>query len=254
MCIFTGEEWWCLKEHVVDLETLYTRLKSFLRPIYQRILRICTMALFTITTTILFVFSFHVFFFNLVIPARSQALICTRKWNPEDSGRTSKMASSCQWPFSSFLPSSSLLKSSFYFNHSGTLQPSAVVSYDIVKIDKKTEPVRTATENRVWSLQKNGKFRNYQNFKDDYSFLSGDKILCFFYFDSYPSLGHLISRTLPINVIGYTNNSRVTFANRVSKMKKKQESLLQALIKRGMLLVATCCTRIFVSVISSCFV
>ena len=37
-------------------------------------------------------------------------------------------------------------------------------------------------------------------------------------------------------------------------MKKKQESLLQALIKRDMLLVASCCTRIFVSVISSCFV
>ena len=166
------------------------------------------------------------------------------------------MASSCQWPFSSCLLASSLLNYSFYFNHSGTLQSSAVVSYDIVKIDKKqlTEPVRTATENRVWSLQKNGKFRNYQNFKDAYSFLSSNKILCSFYFDSYPSLGHLISRTLPINVIGYTKNSRVSFANRVSKMKKKQESLLQALIKRDMLLVATCCTRIFVSVISSWFV
>ena len=119
---------------------------------------------------------------------------------------------------------------------------------------QKTEPVRTATKNRVWSLQTFGKFCDYQNFKDAYSFLSGDKILCSFYFDSYPSLGHLISRTLPINVIGYTKNSRVSFANRVSKMKKKQESLLQALIKRDMLLVATCCTRIFVSVISSWFV
>ena len=37
-------------------------------------------------------------------------------------------------------------------------------------------------------------------------------------------------------------------------MKEKKESLLQALIKRDMLLVASCCTRIFVSVISSCFV
>ena len=152
-----------------------------------------------------------------------------------------------------FLLASSLLNYSFYFNHSGTLQSSAVVSYDS-KDRQKTEPVRTATENRVWSLPKNGKFRNYQNFKDAYSFLSGNKILCSFYFDSYPSLGHLISRTLPINVIGYTKNSRVSFANRVSKMKKKQESLLQALIKRDMLLVATCCTRIFVSVISSWFV
>ena len=36
-----------------------------------------------------------------------------------------------------FLLASSLLNYSFYFNHSGTLQSSAVVSYDIVKIDKK---------------------------------------------------------------------------------------------------------------------
>ena len=56
------------------------------------------------------------FFFNLVIPARSKFLICTRKRNPEDSGRSSKMVSSCQWPFSSFLLALSLLKSSFYFN------------------------------------------------------------------------------------------------------------------------------------------
>ena len=72
-------------------------------------------------------------------------------------------------------------------------------------------------------MQKFGKFCNYQNFKDAYSFLSGDKILCSFYFDSYPWLGHLISRTLSISVIGYTKNSRVSFANRVSKMKKKQD-------------------------------
>ena len=81
---------------------------------------------------------FFFFFLILVILARSKALICTRKRNPEDSGRTSKMVSSCQWPFSSFLLASSLLNSSFYFNHSGTLQSSAVVSYDIIiNIDKK---------------------------------------------------------------------------------------------------------------------
>ena len=139
------------------------------------------------------------------------------------------MVSSCQWPFSSFLLASSLLNSRFYFSHSGTLQSSAVVS--LIRHNKhrqKSEPVRTATKNRVWPLQKIGKFCNYQNLKDAYSFLSGNKILCSFYFDSYSSLGHLISRTLPINVIGYTNNSRVP--------------------------VATCCTRVFVSVISSCFV
>ena len=34
---------------------------------------------------------FHVFFLNLVIPARSKVLICTKKRNPEDSGRSSKL-------------------------------------------------------------------------------------------------------------------------------------------------------------------
>ena len=68
----------------------------------------------------------------------SDPLICTRKRIPEDSGRSSKMVSSCQWPFSSFLLASSLLNSSFYFNHSGTLQSSAVISYDIIiNMDKK---------------------------------------------------------------------------------------------------------------------
>ena len=38
-------------------------------------------------------FLFVFFFLNLVIPARSNALICTRKPNPEDSGRSSNMAS-----------------------------------------------------------------------------------------------------------------------------------------------------------------
>ena len=62
-------------------------------------------------------FPFMFLFLNLVIPARWKALIWTRKRNPEDSGRSSKIASSCQWPFSSFLLASSLmLNSSFYFN------------------------------------------------------------------------------------------------------------------------------------------
>ena len=160
---------------------------------------------FTTTTRILFVFSFHVSFLNLVISARSKALICTRKRNPKDSGRSSKMASSCQWPFSSFLLASSLmLNSSFYFNHSGTLQSSAVVSYDIINIDKKPNLLSLLQKARVWPLQIIGKFCNYQNLKDAFSFLPGDKILCSLYCDSYPSLGHHISRTSPINVIGYT--------------------------------------------------
>ena len=169
------------------------------------------------------------------------------------------MVSLCQWPFSSFLLASALLKSTFCFNDSGTLQSSAVVSYDIIlNIDKKLNLISLRQKIEFGLCKKIRKICNFnyktkQNLKDAYSSLSGDKIRCSFYFDSYPSLGHLISRTLPINVIGYTNNSRVSFANTVSKMKKKQESLLQALIKRDMLLVATCCIRIFVSVISSCF-
>ena len=127
-------------------------------------------------------------------------------------------------------------------------------SYDIVNTEKKTEPVRTATKNRTWSLQKFGKFCNDQNFKDAYSFLSGDKIFCSFYFNSYPWLGHLISRTLSINVIGYTKNSRVSFANRVSKTKKKQDKNAGANQKRHAATAANCCTRIFVSVISPWFV
>ena len=103
-----------------------------------------------------------IFFSNLVILARSKVLICTRKRNPEDSGRSRKMMSSCEWPFSSLLLASSLLNSSFYFNHSGTLQSSAVVSYDIINIDKKLNLFALRQKNRVWPLQKIGKFYNYQ--------------------------------------------------------------------------------------------
>ena len=41
------------------------------------------------------------------------------------------------------------------------------------------------------------------------------------YFDSYPSLGHLISRTLPINVIGYTNNFACLICEQGFKNKKE---------------------------------
>ena len=128
-----------MKVHVIHLETVYTRLKSFfLSRFINEYYVIARWRYFATTTRILFVFSFHVSFLNLVISARSKALICTRKRNPKDSGRSSKMASSCQWPFSSFLLASSLmLNSSFYFNRSGTLQSSAVVSYEIINIDKK---------------------------------------------------------------------------------------------------------------------
>ena len=116
MCIFTGEEWWCLKVHVAHLETLYTRLKSF----FKADLSTNTTHLHdgvTLILRILFVFPFMFFFFNLVIPGRSKALICTRKRNPEDSGRSSKMASSCQWPFYFFLLASLLLNSNTKIKH-----------------------------------------------------------------------------------------------------------------------------------------
>ena len=133
-----------LEVHVVHLESFYTRLK--------RILRICTIVLLYYYDQNPFRIFLSCIFFTLVIPARSKVLICTRKRNPEDSGRSSRMVSSCQWPFSSFLLASALLKSSFYFNHSGTLQSSAVVSYDIINIDKKM--------NLFALRQKIGKFRN----------------------------------------------------------------------------------------------
>ena len=77
------------------------------------------------------------------------------------------MVSSCQWPFSSFLLASYLLKSSFYCNHSGTLQSSAVVSYDIIiNIDKKLNLFALRQKKEFGPLQKIGKFCNYQNLKD----------------------------------------------------------------------------------------
>ena len=72
---------------------LHTTKEFFLKPIYQRILRICTMALLYYYDQNPFRIFFSCFFLNLVIPARSNALICTRKPNPEDSGRSSNMAS-----------------------------------------------------------------------------------------------------------------------------------------------------------------
>ena len=84
----SGGAW---KYIVVHLETLYTRLKSFF---WSRFINegyaFARSRYFSTTTRSL---SFHVFL-NLVIPVRSKALIFTRKRDPEDSGRSSKMASS----------------------------------------------------------------------------------------------------------------------------------------------------------------
>ena len=71
-----------LESTCTTLKALYTRLKIF----FKADLSTNTTHLHDGVTLIL------VFFFNLVIPGRS-AVICTRKRNPEDSGRSSKMAS-----------------------------------------------------------------------------------------------------------------------------------------------------------------
>ena len=74
---------------------------------------------------------------------------------------------------------------------------------------------------------------NYQNFKDAYSFLSGGKILCFLYFDSYPSLGHLILRTLPINVIGFTKNFACLICEQGFKNEKEARILVCGANQKG---------------------
>ena len=82
-------------------------------------------------------------------------------------------------------------------------------------------------------MQKIGKFCNYLNFKDAYSFLSGDKILCSLYFDSCPSLGHLISWTLPINVIGYTKNFACLICEQGFKNEKEARIIVADANQKG---------------------
>ena len=164
------------------------------------------------------------------------------------------MASSCQWPFSSFLLAPSLLNPSFYFKHSRTLQSSAVVSYDITNIDKKLN---------LFALRQKiefGLFKKWENFvitrtlKMPTAFGLAIKSSAPFILTAILRWVTLFRERYQLTLLVSRKISRVWFANRVLKMKEKKESLLQALIKRDMLLVASCCTRIFVSVISSCFV
>ena len=87
-----------------------------------------------------------------------------------------------------------------------------------------------------------GKFCNYQNFKEAYSFWSGHKILCSFYFDSYPSLGHLISRTLPINVISYTKNFACLICEQGFKNEKEVRIIVAGVNQKG---YATSCELLY---------
>ena len=153
-----------------------------------------------------------------------------------------------------FLLASSLLNSSFYFNHSCTLQSSGVVSYDITNIDKKLN---------LFALRQKiefGLFKKWENFvitrtlKMPTAFGLAIKSSAPFILTAILRWVTLFRERYQLTLLVSRKISRVWFANRVLKMKEKKESLLQALIKRDMLLVASCCTRIFVSVISSCFV
>ena len=92
------------------------------------------------------------------------------------------------------------------------------------------------------AFAKDWKICNYQNFKDAYSFLSGGKILCFLYFDSYPSLGHLISRTLPINVIGFTKNFACLICEQGFKNEKEARILVAGANQKG---YATSCELLY---------
>ena len=127
MCILTREEWWCLKVHVVQLETFYTRLKSF----FKADLSTNTTHLHDGVTLLLRPESFSYFTFifcfilDLVIPARSNALIYTRKRIPEEA-------------FFFFIACFIFAKPQFFTLT--TLAPynlALLFSYDIINTDKK---------------------------------------------------------------------------------------------------------------------
>ena len=80
MCIFTGEEWWWLKVHVVDLETLDTRLEGFFK---ADLLRICTMALlFYYDHNPFRIFLSCFFFFNFGNPSEIKSPDLYKKAKP----------------------------------------------------------------------------------------------------------------------------------------------------------------------------
>ena len=67
-------------------------------------------------------------------------------------------------------------------------------------------------------------------------------ILRFLYFDSYPSLGHLISRTLPINVIGFTNNFACLICEQGFKNEREERILVAGANQKG---YATSCELLY---------
>ena len=106
------------------------------------------------------------------------------------------MVSSCKWPFSSFLLASSLLNSSFYFNLSGTLQSSAVVSYDIINIDKKLNLFAMRQKIEFGLCKKLENFVITKTLKMPTTFCQATKSSVPFILIACPLSDHLISRTL----------------------------------------------------------
>ena len=223
MCIFTGKESWCLKVHVVHLETLYKRLKSF----FKADLSTNTTHLHDGITLLLrpksFSYFLFMYFFLIYLSQKDQKscfvqesetmriLVVAVKW--------------CHRANSLFLLSCLLhlcWSSSFYFNHSGTLQCSAVISYDIIiNIDKKMNLFALQRKIEFGLCKKLENFVINKTWKMPTAFCQATKSSVPLILTRLSFRGHLISRTILINVIGYTNNSRVSFANRVSRMKKK---------------------------------
>ena len=106
------------------------------------------------------------------------------------------MASSCQWPVSSFLLASSLLNSSFYFNLSGTLQISAVVSYDIINIDKNLNVFATRQKIEFGLCKKLENFVITKTLKMPTTFCQATKSSVPVILIACTLSDHLISRTL----------------------------------------------------------
>ena len=98
---------------------------------------------------------------------------------------------------------------------------------------QKTKPVRTTTKNRVWPLQKIGKFCNYQikTSKMPTAFCQATKSSV--PFDSYPSWVILFRKRNQSTLLVTQQILPLSFSGRVSKLKR--ESLLQALMKMYML-------------------
>ena len=131
------------------------------------------------------------------------------------------MASSCQWPFSSFLLAPSLLNPSFYFKHSRTLQSSAVVSYDITNIDKKLNLFALRRKIEFGLCKKWENFVITRTLKMPTAFGLAIKSSAPFILTAILRWVTLFRERYQLTLLVTRKISRVSFANRVLKMKKK---------------------------------